>query len=113
LLHFHEGYSVEQAARLASQRRFRPVLMTTLVATLGLLPAAMSHGIGADTVRPLAIVVIGGSLELAILTRVLEPPLRVLAYNWLEAKKRRKDLPEAPACDAQHRLSPHERSGPG
>ena len=89
-LHFKEGLSVEAAARLASQRRFRPVLMTTLVATLGLLPAAMSHGIGADTVRPLAIVVIGGSLELAILTRVLQPPLRVLAYNWLESRKSRK-----------------------
>ncbi|MBV8650595.1 MAG: efflux RND transporter permease subunit, partial [Alphaproteobacteria bacterium] len=89
-LHYKEGMSVEQAARLASQRRFRPVLMTTLVATLGLLPAAMSHGIGADTVRPLAIVVIGGSLELAILTRVLQPPLRVLAYNWLEGRKKNK-----------------------
>jgi cobalt-zinc-cadmium resistance protein CzcA len=51
------------------------------------LPAALSHGIGADTVRPLAIVVIGGSLELAILTRLLQPPLRVLAYNWLERRK--------------------------
>jgi heavy metal efflux system protein len=90
-LHYKEGYSVEQAARLASQRRFRPVLMTTLVATLGLLPAAMSHGIGADTVRPLAIVVIGGSLQLAILTRVLQPPLRVLAYNWLERRKKKND----------------------
>jgi heavy metal efflux system protein len=100
-LHFKEGHSVEQAARLASQRRFRPVLMTTLVATLGLLPAAMSHGIGADTVRPLAIVVIGGSLQLAILTRVLQPPLRVVAYNWLEGRKQRKGgtpptTPDAP-----------------
>jgi cobalt-zinc-cadmium resistance protein CzcA len=89
-LHFQEGHSVEQAARLASERRFRPVLMTTLVATLGLLPAAMSHGIGADTVRPLAIVVIGGSLQLALLTRVLQPPLRVLAYNWLETRRKRR-----------------------
>jgi cobalt-zinc-cadmium resistance protein CzcA len=101
-LHFREGLSVEKAARLASQRRFRPVLMTTLVATLGLLPAAMSHGIGADTVRPLAIVVIGGSLELAILTRVLQPPLRVLAYNWLESRKQRNGgtpptTPDVPA----------------
>ncbi len=93
-LHFKEGLTVEAAARLASQRRFRPVLMTTLVATLGLLPAAMSHGIGADTVRPLAIVVIGGSLELAILTRVLQPPLRVLAYNWLEARRVAMGNPE-------------------
>jgi heavy metal efflux system protein len=92
-LHYKEGLPVERAARLASERRFRPVLMTTLVATLGLLPAAISHGIGADTVRPLAIVVIGGSLELAILTRVLQPPLRVLAYNWLERRKSRRTTP--------------------
>jgi cobalt-zinc-cadmium resistance protein CzcA len=54
-----------------------------LVATLGLLPAALSHGIGAQTQRPLAIVVIGGSLILAVLTRVLQPPLLVLAHGKL------------------------------
>jgi hypothetical protein len=50
-LHFEQGLSVEQAGREASEKRFRPVLMTTLVATLGLLPAALAHGIGADTQR--------------------------------------------------------------
>jgi cobalt-zinc-cadmium resistance protein CzcA len=60
--------------------------MTTLVATLGLLPAALSHGIGAQTQRPLAIVVIGGSLILAILTRVLQPPLLVLVHGWFRKK---------------------------
>ena len=103
-LHYEQGMTVEQAARLASERRFRPVLMTTLVATLGLLPAALSHGIGADTVRPLAIVVIGGSLQLALLTRVLQPPLRVLAYDWIEARKRRRraeaTTPGAPPPEA-------------
>jgi heavy metal efflux system protein len=89
-LHFGDGLTVEQAAREASEKRFRPVLMTTLVATLGLLPAALSHGIGSQTQKPLAIVVIGGSLQLALLTRLLQPPLRVLAYNWLEARKARK-----------------------
>ena len=61
--------------------------MTTLVATLGLLPAALSHGIGAQTQRPLAIVVIGGSLVLAVLTRLLQPPLLVIAWKWLEARE--------------------------
>jgi cobalt-zinc-cadmium resistance protein CzcA len=56
------------------------------VATLGLLPAAISNGIGAQTQKPLAIVVIGGSLILAILTRVLQPPLLVLAHRGKEAK---------------------------
>jgi heavy metal efflux system protein len=78
-----EGHSLTDGARNAAEQRFRPVLMTTLVATLGLLPAALSHGIGAQTQRPLAIVVIGGSLILAILTRVLQPPLLVLAHGKL------------------------------
>ena len=60
--------------------------MTTLVATLGLLPAALSNGIGSQTQKPLAIVVIGGSLILAILTRVVQPPLLVVAHTWLERR---------------------------
>jgi cobalt-zinc-cadmium resistance protein CzcA len=51
---------------------------------LGLMPAALSNGIGAQTQKPLAIVVIGGSLILAVLTRILQPPLLVLAHSWLE-----------------------------
>ena len=82
-----EGLSIERAAREAAEKRFRPVLMTTLVATLGLLPAAISNGIGSHTQKPLAIVVIGGSLILAILTRVLQPPLLVLAHTWMERRK--------------------------
>jgi len=78
-----EGRGLEEGARNAAEQRFRPVLMTTLVATLGLLPAALSNGIGAQTQKPLAIVVIGGSLILAVLTRVLQPPLLVLAHRRL------------------------------
>jgi cobalt-zinc-cadmium resistance protein CzcA len=84
------GMPIERSAREASEKRFRPVLMTTLVATLGLLPAALSTGIGSQSQKPLAIVVIGGSLELAILTRLLQPPLMVLAHRWREARLARK-----------------------
>jgi heavy metal efflux system protein len=86
-LHDVEGRTIVQAAREAAEKRFRPVLMTTLVATLGLTPAAISTGIGSQTQKPLAIVVIGGSLILAILTRVLQPPLLVLAHEWMERRK--------------------------
>jgi cobalt-zinc-cadmium resistance protein CzcA len=79
-----DGKSVEEGARLAAEQRFRPVLMTTLVAMLGLLPAALSQGIGAQTQKPLAVVVIGGSFVLAGLTRVLQPPLLVLTHRWRE-----------------------------
>ena len=84
-----DGLSIEQSAREAAEKRFRPVLMTTLVATLGLLPAALSNGIGSQTQKPLAVVVIGGSLILAVLTRVLQPPLLVLAHTWMEKRKSR------------------------
>ncbi|MBX3159660.1 MAG: efflux RND transporter permease subunit [Deltaproteobacteria bacterium] len=76
-----EGMSIVDGARTAAEQRFRPVLMTTLVATLGLLPAALSHRIGAQVQKPLAIVVIGGSLTLALLTQLLLPPLLVLAHR--------------------------------
>lgn len=82
-----EGQSVEDAASLAAERRFRPVLMTTLVAMMGLLPAALSHDIGAQTQRPLAVVVIGGAFMLASLTRVLRPPLLVVAHRWSDARR--------------------------
>jgi len=77
-----EGRSIEEGAKIAAEQRFRPVLMTTLVAMLGLFPAAISRGIGAQTQKPLAVVVIGGSFVLAGLTRVLQPPLIVLAQRW-------------------------------
>ena len=85
----HDGRTIEQAAREAAEKRFRPVLMTTLVATLGLLPAAISNGIGAQTQKPLAIVVIGGSLILAGLTQILQPALLTLAHRWLEQRRAR------------------------
>jgi heavy metal efflux system protein len=82
-----EGMGLEEGVRHAAERRLRPVLMTTSVAMLGLTPAALSHGIGADTQKPLAIVVIGGALVLAVLPRLLQPALLVLAHagegRWL------------------------------
>jgi cobalt-zinc-cadmium resistance protein CzcA len=76
-----EGHSLEEGALLAAERRLRPVLMTTSVAMLGLTPAALSHGIGSETQRPLAIVVIGGALILAVVPRLLQPALLVLAHR--------------------------------
>jgi cobalt-zinc-cadmium resistance protein CzcA len=55
--------------------------MTTFVAMIGLFPAAVSHGIGSETQKPLAIVVIGGALVLALLPRLLQPALLVLAHR--------------------------------
>jgi cobalt-zinc-cadmium resistance protein CzcA len=76
-----EGHSAEQSARMAAERWLRPVLMATFVAMLGLLPAAVSHGIGSETQKPLAIVVIGGALALAVLPRLIQPALILLAHR--------------------------------
>ncbi len=78
------GQSIEDSAYAAAGQLLRPMLMTTLVATLGLLPAALSNGIGAQTQKPLAIVVIGGSLSLALLTQVLAPTLLSFVHRLLE-----------------------------
>jgi heavy metal efflux system protein len=91
-----EGHSIELAAREAAEKRLRPCLMTTLVAMIGLFPAALSNGIGAQTQKPLAIVVIGGSVMLAVVARFIQPPLLVVAHRWQE-RRRRGGGPEAPS----------------
>ena len=58
--------------------RLRTVLMTTLLAMLGLLPMALSHGIGSETQRPLAVVIIGGLISATLLTLFLLPTLYLL-----------------------------------
>ena len=95
---WNEGHGLEEGARDAAERWLRPVLMTTFVAMLGLTPAALSHGIGADTQKPLAIVVIGGALILAIIPRLIQPPLLVLAH-MRERRWRTRD-PYAPGRPA-------------
>jgi heavy metal efflux system protein len=91
-----DGVPIADAARDAAEKRLRPVLMTTLVATLGLLPAAISNGIGSQTQKPLALVVIGGSMILAVLNRAMQPPLLLLIHEW---KARRAAL-TSPAATA-------------
>jgi Cu/Ag efflux pump CusA len=89
-LRYIENRPAFDAARDAAQTWFRPVLMTTLVAMLGLMPAALSHGIGSQTQKPLAIAVIGGALILALTTRIIRPPLLVVAHTWWEARRARR-----------------------
>ncbi|HYZ89973.1 MAG TPA: efflux RND transporter permease subunit, partial [Myxococcales bacterium] len=81
---WRDGRSLEEGARLAAERGLRPALMTASVALIGLLPAAVSRGIGSETQKPLAIVVIGGMLVLAVLPRLLQPPLLLLFHRGME-----------------------------
>jgi cobalt-zinc-cadmium resistance protein CzcA len=72
------GQSVTDAAINGATLRLRPILMTMLVATFGLLPAAMSHDIGSDSQRPFAIVIVGGLLVALLISVILLPTLYVL-----------------------------------
>jgi cobalt-zinc-cadmium resistance protein CzcA len=72
------GYPVAEAAIEGATRRLRPIMMTMLVATLGLLPAAMSHAIGSDSQRPFAIVIVGGLITDLVLSIFLLPTF----YVW-------------------------------
>jgi len=72
------GYPIESAAIEGAVRRLRPIMMTMLVATLGLLPAALSHAIGSDSQRPFAIVIVGGLIVDLIMSTFLLPTF----YVW-------------------------------
>jgi len=87
------GYDIEEAAIEGAVLRLRPIMMTMLVATLGLLPAALSHGIGSDSQRPFAIVIVGGLISDLLMSIVLLPTL----YVWIARSDDR--LPEADPND--------------
>jgi cobalt-zinc-cadmium resistance protein CzcA len=73
------GHTIEDAAVEGAILRLRPIMMTMLVATLGLLPAALSHGIGSDSQRPFAIVIVGGLIADLVMSIFLLPTL----YVWM------------------------------
>ncbi|MEP7251837.1 MAG: CusA/CzcA family heavy metal efflux RND transporter [Ginsengibacter sp.] len=72
--------------------RVRPVVMTALMAAIGLLPAAVSHGIGSETQKPLAIVVIGGLVTSTILTLLILPVIFSIVYRLMHNRANRKIL---------------------
>lgn len=78
-----EGHDVRTAIMKSAEARMRPVLMTSLAAAIGLLPAAVATGIGAQSQQPLARVVVGGMLTSAVLILVVLP----LFYQWLHREK--------------------------
>lgn len=78
------GLSVSEAVRKGAEMRLRPVMMTASVAILGLVPMLLSSGVGAETQRPLASVVVGGLITSTLLTLVLLPVI----YEWMETRKK-------------------------
>ena len=87
------GHSILDAVQEGAVLRFRPILMTMLVASLGLVPAATSHGIGSDSQRPFAIVIVGGLIAVLVMSIFLLPAL----YLWF-----------AGPCDKLPERDPHE-----
>ncbi len=88
-----EGHALVDCVVRGCDRRMRAVIMTALIDGLGLLPAAMSTRIGAQSQRPLAIVIIGGSLSIALLTRVFQPTLVLLLHKQLGLTREEAQAP--------------------
>jgi heavy metal efflux system protein len=86
------GLSIREAVVQGTALRLRPVLMTASVAILGLVPMLLSSGVGAETQRPLATVVVGGLISSTLLTLILLPVL----YEWLETRAERDSKESAP-----------------
>ena len=84
------GHSIADAAVEGAVLRLRPIMMTMLVATLGLLPAALSHDIGSDSQRPFAIVIVGGLISDLLLSIVLLPTF----YVWIARERDPLPKPE-------------------
>jgi cobalt-zinc-cadmium resistance protein CzcA len=87
------GHTIMDAAIDGAVLRLRPIFMTMLVASLGLLPAALSRGIGSDSQRPFAIVIVGGLIGALVIGVFLLPVL----YVW--AAKEGDKLPVAEHAD--------------
>jgi cobalt-zinc-cadmium resistance protein CzcA len=99
----HEGRPVQEAVFDGALTRMRPVLMTALVAILGLLPRAISTSTGAEVQRPLATVVIGGLITSTILTLLVVPAI----YRFFEPRSFGKKKPQNTGDDQETKVSPH------
>ena len=90
------GHSIEEASVEGAVLRLRPIIVTSLVATLGLLPAALSHAIGSDSQRPFAIVIVGGLISGLLLSIFLLPTL----YAWVAREGDVLPVPEVQLEDS-------------
>jgi cobalt-zinc-cadmium resistance protein CzcA len=77
-----QGLPLHDAIVTGATSRLRPVVMTALMAMLGLLPAALSSSVGSETARPFAVVIIGGLVSATLLTLTILP----LLYRYFERK---------------------------
>ncbi len=86
-----EGAPLREAVERGADLRMRPVLMTALAAAIGLLPASVATGIGSETQRPLARVVVGGILTSAAVILLVLPTIYLAAHQWVERRRHETD----------------------
>jgi cobalt-zinc-cadmium resistance protein CzcA len=85
-----KGIPLDESIKSGAISRVRPVVMTALMAIFGLLPAAISTGIGSETQKPLAIVIVGGLISATILTLLIFPLVIEIFYSVLERKQKKR-----------------------
>jgi cobalt-zinc-cadmium resistance protein CzcA len=95
-----EKMTLHKAIEHGVHSRIRPVVMTALMAAIGLFPAAISTGIGSETQKPLAIVVIGGLVTSTLLTLLILPVIYSRVYNLIHKRENRKLLRKLGAISA-------------
>lgn len=88
----HQKTPLVQSIREGVNSRIRPVVMTALMAAIGLLPAAVSTGIGSETQKPLAIVVIGGLISSTVLTLLVFPLIVEIVYRRSHERKQKRKV---------------------
>lgn len=82
-VHRINGVPIDQAILIGATERLRPVLMTATLAALGLVPAAFSRAMGAEMQRPMAVVIVGGTMSAALLTLVVLPVAYRIGVSWM------------------------------
>ena len=92
------GDALEVAILEGSRERLRPVLMTACLAALGLVPAALSRAIGSETQRPLAVVIVAGTLSACVLTLLLLPVMYQQWTRWLDRPAESRHVAPLPAA---------------
>ncbi len=98
------GQDLWTATIEGARERLRAILMTALLASLGLLPAAMSHAIGSETQRPIAVVVVGGTISSALLTLIVLPVSYYwagVARTWFHRRRGKDVAPDVPRATAE------------
>ncbi|MFO0673214.1 MAG: efflux RND transporter permease subunit [Polyangiaceae bacterium] len=99
-VHRINGLPIDQAILIGASERLRPVLMTATLAALGLVPAAFSRAMGAEMQRPMAVVIVGGTISAALLTLIVLPAAYRIMVPWMIRMKELLPVLRRPQSDS-------------